>query len=164
MWTALATVLSVGVAAPAAAKRKPKGPTQVVPPKKGANKEDPKDLSRGGQRRGVTEIVLGAIAGGAAVALVGRGVWEIFEGRRVRRECATEFVDTACNRPNPGNGGFIAAGLSFGLVVPFSVASGLLLYRGTKINRAYKAWKKSQGSVSMAVGPRSAGVGLTLRF
>ena len=161
---ALAVAMSLAAPLPAAAKRRPKGPTQVVPPKKKPKLAD-EDPSEGGQRRGITELLLGAVAGGAAVALVGRGIWEVGVGRRTRRECESgDIDDAACNRAKPGNGGFIAAGLSFGLVVPFGVASGLLMYRGAKINRAYKRWKQHHAAVAVAAGAHGAGVAVSLRF
>ena len=162
--TAAVVALGLCVPASAMAKRKKKGPTQVVPPKKKKKNKD-EDLSQGGERRGITEIVLGSLTGATAVALIGRGIWEITVGQKVKRECeSADTVDIACERPNPGNGGFIAAGLSFGLVVPFGVASGLLINRGVKVNRAYKAWKAKQGTVAFTAGRNTAGVSIGFRF
>ncbi|MEM6996714.1 MAG: hypothetical protein AAF721_39790 [Myxococcota bacterium] len=162
----VAVALSLGAPTPVAAKRGKKGPTQVVPPKKKPKtKGGDEDLSKNGSRRGITEIVLGAVTGAAGLALVGRGIWEVSVGRRVKRQCENfEITDTACNRENPGNGGFIAAGLSFGLVVPLGVASGLLLWRGTKINRAYKQFKAKQTAVGVSANARGAAVSLSFRF
>lgn len=159
--------MSLGVSTSALAKRNKRGPTQVVPPKKGKakSKDEPTELSRGGERRGITELVLGSVATATGAALLGRGIWEIGVGRRVARECANgESTDVACNRPNPGNGGYIAAGLSFGFAVPFAVAGGLLLARGAKVNRAYKTWKKQHGAVAVTANGRGAGVSLSFRF
>ena len=161
---AMTVALGLCVPTSAQAKRKKKGPTQVVPPKKKKKKED-EDLSKGGERRGVTEFVLGGLTGATALALIGRGIWEITVGRKVKRQCESgEIIDVACERPNPGNGGFVAAGLSFALVVPFGVASGLLINRGVKVNKAYKAWKAKEGTVAFTAGRNTAGVSVGFRF
>lgn len=153
-------------------KRKADGPTQIVPAKQKRRDERRQrraefeaDPSRGGERRGVTEITLGSVSAAIGGLLVARGIWEVRNGQETKRECeAGESEDIACDRPNPGNGGFIAAGLSFALVVPFAVASGFLLARGVKINRAYKAWKAREGSVAVAPLRSGAGVLVRVRF
>ena len=151
-------------------KRKADEPTQIVPAKQKRRDERRQrraefeaDPSRGGERRGVTEITLGSVSAALAGLLIARGAWEVRNGQETKRKCEEgESEDLACERPNPGNGGFIAAGLSFALVVPFAVASGFLIARGVKINRAYKAWKAHEGSV--AATPLHRGAALTLRF
>jgi len=145
------------------AARKSRKRKQVVPDKQRAKHGD--DLSEGGERRGVAELVLGSVAAGAAVAVVGRGIWEIGVGKQTQRDCESGASDdVACTRANPGNGGFIAAGLSFALVIPFGVASGLLLARGVKTRRAYKQWHERHGTVAVTAGAGRAGLGLSLRF
>ena len=162
----LALALPVMSPAAAQAKGKRKKITQIVPPQKQEEpKPDPNNLSEDGRRRGITEITLGSITGAAALALIGRGIWEINEGKQMQAQCAADpFSDVACERRNPGNGGYIAAGLSFALTVPFGVASGLLLARGIKINRAYEKWKASGGKVAVHATPTHAVVSLSLRF
>jgi len=143
--------------------RKSRKSKQVVPDKQRAKRGD--DLSEGGERRGVAELVLGSVAAGAVVAVVARGIWEIGVGRQTKRDCDAGISDdVACTRANPGNGGFIAAGLSFALVIPFGVASGLLLSRGVKTRRAYKQWHEQHGTVAVTAGPGRAGLALSLRF
>ena len=165
---ALVVALSLGSITDAQAKRKKKGPTQIVPtkkqPKKGRPPKDA-DTSEGGRRQGVTEISLGAVTGAVSLILVGRGIWELTEMQRLRREC-DEFGgsdDLGCQLRNPPLHPGIAAGLSFGFAIPLGVASGLLLARGIRIHKDYKAFRKANPEVALHPWAGPGGGGLTLR-
>ncbi len=160
--------LSLGSITDAEAKRKKTGPTQIVPPKHKPKKGRPPkgaDTSEGGRRQGVTEISLGAVTGTVSLILVGRGIWELTEMRRLRRECdAFEGSDElGCQLRNPPLHPGLAAGLSFGFAVPLGVASGLLLARGIRIHKDYKAFRKANPELALQPWAGRGGGGLTLR-
>jgi hypothetical protein len=161
-------VTSVAVPQSAAArrgKRAKKGPTQIVPTKKTKRSKPAADTdtSEGGTRRGVTELALGSITGAVSLLLIGRGAWEITEVKRLRRECEDlDSSDLGCAMRNPPLHPGLAAGLSFAFAVPLAVASGLLLSRGIRIHRDYKAHRRD---AEVALGPwtPAGGGGVMLR-
>jgi hypothetical protein len=143
----LATGVAISLVAPAqaVAKKRRDKPNQIVPQKKKArDRRPPKDadLSEGGQRRGVMELTLGGVTGGVSLLLIGRGIWEVFEARRLARECDTSD-EIACSLANPPLHPRIAAGLSFAFAVPIGVASGLLFARGARIHRDYEKFHRA---------------------
>jgi hypothetical protein len=157
---------------PAAAKRA-KGPTQIVPTKQNgkarrqARRADV-DRSEGGTRQGVLELTLGSVVVGTAGLLVGRGVWEIFQARRIEDACNAGSGSIDCQLLDPGRQGRIAAGLSFGFAGVLGVAAGFLLVRGARIHRDYRAGAKARARVSVqpwaSVQQPAGGVSLRLRF
>lgn len=158
---------------PAAAKRAPKGPTQVVPTKpsgKERRRERRADVDRseGGTRQGVLELTLGSVVVGTSGLLVGRGIWEIVQSRRTDRLCEQDVESIDCQFPNPGRQGKIAAGLSFGFAAVLGVAAGFLLARGVRIHRDYREFKAAQVRVSVqpwaSVRAPAGGLSLQLRF
>lgn len=122
-------------------------------------------MSESGRRQGVTELSLGAVTGTVSLILIGRGIWELTELQRLRRECDAfgGSDDLGCQLRNPPLHPGIAAGLSFGFAVPLGVASGLLLGRGVRIHRDYKAYRKAHPEVALHPWGGPGGGGLTLR-
>lgn len=163
----LVTACALALAPAAHAKRKRKGPMQVVPPKKKPKRAD-EDLSDAGRRKGTTEFVLGSVTAAGAVAMIGRGIWELVVRKQIQRSCARDTVSVECDPSNPFDpvrGGAVAAGLSFALVVPFGIATGLLFHRGVKTNRHYKRWHdQHDAKLSLTGVGRNTGVSLSVRF
>jgi hypothetical protein len=99
--------------------------------------------------------------------LVGRGAWEIVQGRELERGCADgTAMDLQCDFANPARGHYVAAGLSFGFSVPIAIASGFLLARGARVHRDWKAWNAEQQRVQLlpSASRRGAGLRLQVRF
>lgn len=145
-------------------------PTQVTPEQIGgkerrAARRD-RDDSNGGTDDGTFEFVLGALVAVVTGVVIGRGVWELTQIEQTRRDCANGASDFACASANQGRGNRIAAGLSFGVAVPMSVATGFLFARAVRTRRDYRAWhaEHPQVSLSAAAGRRGAGLGLQVRF
>ena len=124
-----------------------------------------KDMSEGGTRRGILELALGSVALAGSAALIGRGVWEIVEGRKLEDEC-NRFIsnNSECGAPNPSRDSEIGAGLSFGFAVPLAVAAGFLLARGLRIERDYKEFRRKNPEVAVFPQAGSTGGGIVLRL
>lgn len=170
-----AAALAAAVAAmpvPAVAARG-KGPTQIVPTKqRGKDRREARradvDRSEGGSRQGVLELTLGSLVAGTSGLLVGRGIWEVFQARRIDEACDQGSASIDCGFANPGRQGKIAAGLSFGFAAVLGVAAGFLLVRGVRINRDYREFRAAQARVSVlpwaTVQQPAGGLSLRLRF
>lgn len=157
---------------PAAAKRA-KGPTQIVPTKQSGKvrrqtRRTEIDRSEGGSRQGVVELTLGSVVLATSGLLIGRGIWEVFQSRRIVEICDEGGDSIDCQFANPGRQGKIAAGLSFGFSAVIGVAAGFLLVRGVRINRDYRAFKATQARLSLApwatLRQPAGGLSLRLRF
>ncbi len=145
-------------------------PTRIEP-KPLAGKERRKerrmrDESHGGTENGTFEFVLGGIAAAVTATVIGRGIWELVQIRETERDCRNGAVELACSSPNAARGNQIAAGLSFGLAVPLSVATGFLFARGVRTRRDYQAWHAQHPQVSLlpSAGRRGGGLALHVRF
>lgn len=158
--------------ASATAKRA-KGPTQIVPTKQSGKarrvaRRTEVDRSEGGTRQGVLELTLGSVVAGTSGLLVGRGIWELFQSRRVTEACMSGVDSIDCTFPNPGRQPKIAAGLSFGFAAVIGVAAGFLLVRGVRIRRDYREFEARQARVSVqpwaSVRQPAGGLSLRLRF
>lgn len=180
--TLLAESIAVSVALavvlpprPAEAKRKD-GPTQITPQKRSgkarrqARRQDV-DRSEAGTRRGILELSLGSVVLASSGLLIGRGAWEIVHANRTAEACAAGSDALECQLADtldPRRGGFIAAGLSFGIAGVMGLAGGFLLARGVRINRDYREWTRANARVTLApwvtVRRPSAGLGVRLRF
>ncbi len=164
------------VLAPAAAEAKrKKGPVRFVPDaKKGkerrqARRDKTNDRSEAGSRRGVLELSLGSVVGATAGLLIGRGLWEIGQSRRIEEDCAAGGEALECTFVSPGRQAKIAAGLNFGFAGVLGLASGFLLVRGVRIHRDYRTWVRNNPSEArLTVQPwasvRRPGGGLSLRL
>jgi hypothetical protein len=158
---------------PAAAKRTPKGPAQIVPDKQSgkerrqARRADV-DRSEGGTRQGVLELTLGSVVAATSGLLVGRGIWEALRVRRTNEACDAGSGSLDCEFPNPGRQGQIATGLSFGFAAVVGVAAGFLLVRGVRINRDYREFVAARARVSVlpwaTVQQPAGGLSLRVRF
>lgn len=143
-------------------------PVVVAPPKQSRKlrRESRKDMdmSKGGTQRGILEFTLGSLTAAGALALIGRGAWELVEGRKLEDECS-DFTSEAseCGTPNPSRDSEIAAGLSFGLAVPMAIASGFLFARGARIHRDYETFRRANPELSLIPRAGRHGGGLTLR-
>jgi hypothetical protein len=161
---------------PAEAKRA-KGPTQIVPTKQSGkerrrDRRAEVDRSEGGTRQGVLELTLGSVVAGTSGLLVGRGIWELVQARRIDQLCddGTDSID--CQLLNPGRQGRIAAGLSFGFSAVLGVAAGFLLARGVRIHRDHREFQRKSQSVRARVSVQpwasvqrpAGGLSLQLRF
>ncbi len=123
------------------------------------------DWSEAGTRRGVVEFSLGSLTALLAGVLVARGTWELVEAREAKKECETRDCDAVLG-PNPLRGYKIAAGLSFGMVIPAALATGFLFARGARVHRDYKKWKQREQNVALRphIGRRGGGLELQIRF
>lgn len=146
-------------------------PTRVVPPKKTRKQrraeQRQRDMSEGGQRRGIIELTLGSLTLAMSAVLIGRGAWELTQAAKLRDVCESGDAPLECLVDDPARGGQIGAGLSFGFAVPFAVAGGFLVARGARIHRDYGKWKRAQApEVSLIPygGTTGGGVRLRLRF
>jgi hypothetical protein len=163
--------MAIVLAMPTEAFAKREKVQRVVPPKKTRKERiaarEAKDWSEAGSRRGAIEFTLGGVAVALFGVLIGRGAWEIAEGRELERGCADgTAMDLQCDFANPSRGHYVAAGLSFGFAVPMAIASGFLFAHGARINRDYKAWQLEQRRVTLmpSASRRSGGLTLRVRF
>lgn len=164
-------LLAIGLLVPAEVSAKREKVARVVPPKKTRKERiaarEAKDWSEAGTRRGAIEFTLGGVAVALFGVLIGRGAWEVVEGRELERDCANgTAMDLQCDFANPSRGHYVAAGLSFGFAVPMAIAAGFLFAHGARINRDYKAWQVEQRRVTLmpSASRRSGGLTLQLRF
>lgn len=162
-----AVALAVVLASPSAMARREKTP-QVTPAK--GRRAAPVDLSRGGERKGGIEFALGSITAVVAGVLVGRGVWELVNARRVADECAAGTTsDPTCSLDaRPGRGGTVAGSLSLAFAVPLGVASGFLFRHAVRIRRDHARFHREREGSPVAVSPwfgrNGGGAWLRLRF
>ena len=172
--TVVAGLVAALVLAPGPAQAKRKGPVRFVPDaKKGkerrqARRDETVDRSEAGSRRGVLELALGSVVGGTAGLLIGRGVWEIGQARRIEEACLMGGDALECTFASPGRQARIAVGLNFGFAGVLGLASGFLLARGIRIHRDYRTWvRENPTEARLTVQPwasvRQPGGGLSLR-
>lgn len=122
------------------------------------------DASEGGRRNGILELTLGSIATTVSAVLIGRGGWELARADEAREHCDDGSIDPACSSTNPARGNYIAAGLSFGFSVPIAIAGGLLLARGVRIHRDYRAHRAREVTVRSWGSADGAGLSVRWRF
>lgn len=156
----------------AEAKRKD-GPTQITPQRQSGKtrrqerRAEELERSEGGARQGVLELTLGSVVLGTSALLIGRGGWEIVEGRRQAEECAAGSDAIACALDPRRNAG-IAAGLSFGVAGVLGLAGGFLVTRGVRIRRDYLEWKRAHARLTLhpwaTMTRPSGGLALRIRF
>lgn len=150
------------------AEAKPDKPVRATPSKGGKHRRErrrERDDSLGGTRKGGLEFALGSVATVVFGVLIGRGAWELREGRQLSLACDEgTTTDPACNADDPARGNKIGAGLSFGFAVPVGVAAGLLFAYGVEVHRDYRAWQRRQVSMAPFGGPRGGGLRLRVRF
>jgi hypothetical protein len=165
----LASAITV-TSSPANAKPPKQEPTRIEPKKlKGKERRAARrarDESQGGTEDGTFEFVLGSITAVVTGVVIGRGVWELTQIDELKRDCANGASDLDCGTANEGRGNRIAAGLSFGIAVPLSVATGFLFARAVRTRRDYKAWHAQHPEVSLlpSAGRRGGGLALQVRF
>ena len=166
-------VAGLSTSTPAVAYAKRDKQARVTPPKKKRKDRkaarEQKDFSEAGTKRGAIEFTLGSAAVVLFGVLIGRGAWEVVQGRNLERGCADgTSMDLQCSISDPpSRGNRIAAGLSFGFAVPMAIAAGFLFAHGARIHRDYKAFKRVEQArlrVMPTAGRRGGGVSLRLRF
>ena len=166
---AVATVIVV-TSSPARAEPPPPEPTRIEPPElKGKERRAARrarDASQGGTENGTFEFVLGSVTAVVTAVVIGRGIWELTQLDKLHRDCDNGAVDFDCGTAREGRGNKVAAGVSFGVAVPLSVAAGFLFARGARTRRDFKAWHAAHPEVSLlpAAGSRGGGLALRLRF
>lgn len=127
-----------------------------------------RDLSEGGERRGIIELTLGSLTAALSAVLIGRGGWELARAAALEGSCESADPPLECMWDEPARGNRIAGGLSLGFAVPFAVASGFLLARGVRIHRDYRRYERTQGRSALTIapwgGPAGGGLQLRVRF
>ena len=167
---ALVAVAIVVTSSPASAAPPQPEPTRIEPTKLTGKERRAarraRDASEGGTENGTFEFVLGSITAVVTAVVIGRGIWELTQLDKLHRDCDNGAIDLDCGTPREGRGNQVAAGVSFGVAVPLSVAAGFLFARGARARRDYQAWHATHPSVSLApaAGPRGGGLTLRLRF
>ena len=127
-------------------------------------------LSDGGEDRGAFELGLGSVVVGVGVGLIVLGSVELARARARREECSRpETYSFSCDL-DPAGLIFASSALAFTFSVPTIVGGALLLNKGAKINRDYRAVQKAQLSLTIGASPsgrfraRGATFGARLRF
>lgn len=165
----LAAAITV-TSSPVNAKTPKQKPTRIEPTKlKGKERRAARrarDESQGGTEDGTFEFVLGSLTAVVTGVVIGRGIWELTQIDELKRDCANGASDLDCGTENEGRGNRIAAGLSFGVAVPLTVATGFLFARAVRTRRDYKAWHAQHPEVSLmpSAGRRGGGLALQVRF
>lgn len=165
----LASAITV-TSSPVNAKPSKQEPTRIEPKtldgKERRAARRARDESQGGTEDGTFEFVLGSLTAVVTGVVIGRGIWELTQIDELRRDCANGAADLDCGTVNEGRGNRIAAGLSFGVAVPLSVATGFLFARAVRTRRDYKAWHAQHPDVSLmpSAGRRGGGLALKVRF
>ncbi len=162
------------VAAPGAPAASP-AETEIEPPsapkpergrRSGRRNDSPPpvgELSSAGTDQGRFEIILGSVTLGVAGALGVVGALSLATGLQKRSDCPYDFEAPRCQLIPPGLD-FAAAGLSFALMIPLTAAAALLLRKGVRIRRDYKAFQNTRSGFSVGnTGPGLA-ASWTLRF
>lgn len=170
-------LVAVGLALPTVARAEPKpenepDPVRVTPERKTLRERRAqwrtKDFSEAGTRKGILEFGLGSLTAALALGLIGRGTWELVKGQQLLDACALDVsADPLCVEDRPAVRHEIAAGLSFGFVVPAAVASGFLFWRGARTLRDYRrfhAQSDVQATLAPSVDRDGASLTLRLRF
>ena len=160
----------VVTSSPATAAPPQPEPTRIEPPQLSGKQRRAarraRDASQGGTENGTFEFVLGSLTAVVTAVVIGRGIWELTQLEKLHRDCDNGALDFDCGTAREGRGNKVAAGLSFGIAVPLSVAAGFLFARGARARRDYQAWHAAHPKVSLApaAGPRGGGLTLQLRF
>jgi hypothetical protein len=137
----------------------------LATPARAAPKDPPPvgELSSGGTDRGVFEFALGSVTLGAAAALGVVGGFALATGIDKKHSCEYELEAARCQLI-PRQLDFASAGLSFGLMVPLTVAGALLLRKGTRIRRDYRRFHARTASLSLSASRSGMAMSWTLRF
>ncbi|MCR9159386.1 MAG: hypothetical protein ACE37F_08285 [Nannocystaceae bacterium] len=165
----LACAITV-TSSPVNAKRPKAEPTRIEPEKPSGKERRAarraRDESQGGTEDGTFEFVLGSLTAVVTAVVIGRGVWELTQIDELKKQCANGASDLDCGTAHEGRGNRVAAGLSFGMAVPLSLATGFLFARAVRTRRDYKAWHAQHPEVSLvpSAGRRGGGLALHVRF
>lgn len=158
----------------------------VITPKNAISEPRPRDLSEGGQHRGVIEFALGGATAGLSATLVTLGAVQLARAIEIRDYCEAERakredllttigmpLDPACEPSPLGVDPFtdakVSSALSFAFAAPIAVASAFLFRRAARIRADYRAHQAGAAarrapSVAPFAGRTGAGLSFTLRF
>lgn len=121
------------------------------------------ELSSAGTDRGGFEIALGTVTLAAAATMGVVGSFALATGIEKNDSCETGFENARCQLIPPSLD-FASAGLSFGLMVPLTVAGALLLRKGTRIRRDHRRFHAQTAALSLSGRRGGVAFGWTLRF
>ena len=120
------------------------------------------ELSSGGTDRGTFELILGSVTVGVAATLGVVGAFALDTGIRRREECDFDYT-SYCDVVSP-NLDFAAAGLSWGVMLPLTVAGGLLIAKGRRIRRDHRRFHAQPTGVSLRASRSTRGTAVGLGF
>ena len=153
-----------------ASSQQPSGPE---PKAEGPELEEPRSSSLGlaskdGADSGVFELGLGTVVSAVGVGLIVAGSVDLRSGIRRKESCAVEWSGN-CDL-DPPRLIFASSILAYSFSLPALIGGALLLSKGAKINRDYRAVRRAQSSWSLVPahafhrGGRGAGFRWRLRF
>lgn len=120
------------------------------------------ELSSGGTDRGTFELILGSVTVGVAATLGVVGAFALGTGIRRREECDFDYT-SYCDVVSP-NLDFAAAGLSWGVMVPLTVAGGLLIAKGRRIRNDHRLFHAQPTGLSLRASRNARGTSIALGF
>ena len=103
-------------------------------------------LSQGGDDSGAFELGLGSVVTVVGLGLIVAGSIDLRSGIERKRFCEVQWTEN-CNLDPPGLI-YTSSVLAFTFSVPALVGGALLLNKGAKINRDYRAVRRAQSSVA----------------